>query len=292
MRTSPYPSLIVLLTVSCLPHAGVIHQNSVMGTKSASPTRSSSYDNTVRMLKQWVETEDNEQLIPLFALGDSRSSDLLYACRNENDETANVALLTLQLLGSIDCQPCADSFSKKHDGPVIWCAVTLTEKDFQRIDAWWARTRTSKGYECGDEEAGRLDDALIYALILEGSPRSVSVLKRMLELEKACAGYETINGDLLERAPSMVIEAKKIGHNLQIEPGTLEETIRNAAFFIPSEHRQDSTVTLLARNSTDTRMLLEVSYRCGGLCGSGYAVVLRKDGNVWQYALVRMMWIS
>jgi hypothetical protein len=83
-----------------------------------------------------------------------------------------------------------------------------------------------------------------------------------------------------------------IGHDLKIEPDHVEQSIRRSAFFLPLEHRKNSSVTVLARNSTDNRMLVEVSYSCGKSCGRGYLVVLQKDGPVWQYALIRMAWIT
>jgi hypothetical protein len=50
-----------------------------------------------------------------------------------------------------------------------------------------------------------------------------------------------------------------------------------------------SFTQVLAR--TGGRILLEVSYRCGILCGRGHSVVLRSDGNVWQYAVIRMAYL-
>ncbi len=244
------------------------------------------------MLKDWLHTEGNNQLVPLFAFGDSRSLDLLNACRNENDETANGAFLALQLLGSAECQPCADSFSQKHGGPMLGCATHREDDSLQRIDRWLAGTRTRSGYRCGKEEGWRIDDALVYALILEGSPRSLALLNRTLALEKACAGYQTIEQETLARAPALMREAKTAGHDLKIDPERVEPSIRHAAFFLPREHRRNSKVTVLARNSTDSRMLVEVSYSCGMSCGRGYLVVLRKEGAVWQYALIRMAWIT
>src|SRR5512133_3845063 len=116
MTMFAYAPLFALLATSYIPHDRLTRQMPTSDIEQTSGTHSPSYDNTVRLLKEWVETQDNEQLTPLFAFGDSRSSDLLHACRNENDELASAALLTLQMVGSPDCQLCADSFSKKHDG--------------------------------------------------------------------------------------------------------------------------------------------------------------------------------
>jgi hypothetical protein len=59
---------------------------------------------------------------------------------------------------------------------------------------------------------------------------------------------------------------------------------------LPADYRKDSEVKVLAR--TENRILLEASYTYGMRSGQGYWVVLRKDGLVWQYAVIEMAWIS
>jgi hypothetical protein len=292
MKFWMFAPLLLLSAITYVPHARMDRRASPDPIAPlASAPRSHSYDETVGMLKDWLRSEGNSRLVPLFAFGDSRSSDLLNACRIEDDETANGAFMTLQLLGSPDCQPCADSFSEKHGRPLLACSTNIAP-DFQRIDRWWAGAHTQKGFRCGKDEGWRIDDALVYALILDGSPRSLSVLNRTLALEKACAEYKTIEQETLERAPALIREAKEVGHDLKIEADHVEQPIRRAAFFLPREQRKNSKVTVLARNNSDTRMLVEVSYSCGKSCGRGYLVVLRKEGTAWQYALIRMAWIT
>jgi hypothetical protein len=70
----------------------------------------------------------------------------------------------------------------------------------------------------------------------------------------------------------------------------MDKSVRASAFFLPTEYRKYSKVALLAR--TDDRILLDVSYTCGRLCGRGYFVVLRRAGPVWRYCVIRMAWIS
>jgi len=293
MKLSMFAPLLLLSGIAYVTPARVDREPSLDPIAPLiSVPRSHSYDETVGMLKDWLRTEGNSRLVPLFAYGDARSSDLLHACRTESDETANSAFMTLQLLGSAECQPCADSFSQKHGGPLLACAPHLGEAGFQRLDRWWSRYRTGKGYRCGKEEGWRIDDALVYALILDGSPRALATLNRSQALEKACGEYVTIERETLERAPMLVREAKQVGHDLKIAPGRVEESIRRSAFFLPLEQRKHSKVTVLARNSTDTKMLVEVSYSCGKSRGRGYLVVLEKDGEVWQYALVRTAWVT
>jgi hypothetical protein len=293
MKLSMFAPLLLLSAIGYVPPARVDRPAlDPLPPLISAPPRSHSYDETVGMLKDWLRSDGNSRLVPLFAYGDARSSDLLNACRTESDETANSAFMTLQLLGSSECQPCADSFSQKHGGPLLACAPHLGEAGFQRIDRWWSGYRTRKGYRCGKEEGWRIDDALVYALILDGSPRALATLNRSLALQKTCGEYVTIERETLERAPELVREAKQVGHDLKIGPDRVEESVRRSAFFLSREQRKHSKVNVLARNSTDTKMLVEVSYSCGKSCGRGYLVVLEKDGDVWQYALVRTAWVT
>jgi hypothetical protein len=290
MKARAYLLLFVLW--AGLSGGSLLSAQSAAGTPEVSHPQSNSYRETVRMLKDWLDTEENDQLIPLFDLGESRSPDLLAACRTEADDVAAVAFLSLQLMDSYDCQPCGDSISSQRGGSAVSCAAELGDTDFARVNDWLAKRRRAKGYDCGGEDRERIDDSLVYLLVLDGSPRAVSLLKRLHAMERACAGDDTIIGEALEGAPSMIQEAKEIGHNLKIDPATLADAIRASTFFLPAAYRKDSDVELLARNREGNRLLLEVSYHCGTLCGRGYFVVLRKDGPVWQYTVIRMAWIS
>ena len=72
--------------------------------------------------------------------------------------------------------------------------------------------------------------------------------------------------------------AKQPGHNLRVEPERLKSSVRASAFFLPEKYRRDSEVEVIAGNRAGNRILLEVSYCCGNLCGKGYYVyvVLKK----------------
>jgi hypothetical protein len=181
-----------------------------------------------------------------------------------------------------------------HEGVAVVCAANISEADFERIESWLAKKRTSTGYECGEDydPLAPMDDSVSYALILDGSSRSQAILANMLQAEKACATGPTIPKETLEQAHSLIADAKKLGHNLKVEGEGLEDSVRHSAFFLPEQYRKDSKVEVIMRSQARDRILLEVSYRCGNLCGSGYYVVLRKDGADWHYALIRMAWIS
>jgi hypothetical protein len=283
--------ITLLLAFACIIDAQTKRQSPIANeaTTQESASTSGAYSDTLRMLKAWLDTEEDEQIARLFSVGDTRTSDLLTACRSTDDGIAGAAFLTLQLLGKADIGRCLDSVWQMHTGLTFSGAENLSVAEFDRIEQWLAKKRTHNGYECGAEDEPLLDDSLVYALILDGSPRSKSVLTRMRGLERVCAGTDTIAGETLEQAQSLISEAKEIGHDLTLEPD-IDKSVRASAFFLPTEYRKDSKIAVLAR--TDDRILLDVSYICGRLCGRGYFVVLRRAGPVWEYSLIRMAWIS
>src|SRR2546422_6787437 len=82
--------------------------------------RSPSYDETLGMLKDWLHSEGNNQLVPLFAFGDSRSSDLLNACRSEEHTSE------LQSRLHLVCRLLLEKKKKtNHQRHVSWCRNRL-----------------------------------------------------------------------------------------------------------------------------------------------------------------------
>ncbi len=288
-------SVLILLACACVTHSQTMQQSSNKGAPAQEPAATSdTYSDTLRTIKKWAESEEDHDLARLLRISDARATDLVAACRSSEDDIAGAAFLALQLLGKSECETCADSASQRLGDVAVVCSANISEADFERIELWLAKKRTGTGYECGEdyEPLTPMDDSVVYALILDGSSRSRTVLDNMLAFEKACATGPTILGDVLEQAPSLIAAAKQVGHNLRIEPDKLETSIHASAFFLPQKYRKDSKVEVIAHNRTRNRILLEVSYHCGRLCGSGYYVVLRKDGTDWHYALIRMAWIS
>src|SRR5262249_32701581 len=158
------------------------------------------------------------------------------------DQTASAAFFVLQLLGKSECADCGESISRKHGGFAFACQSNLADGDFKRIEEWLDAKRTEKGYVCRDDPEPPIppDDLLAYALVLEGSPRSRSVLRRMLAFEEACTGGYIV--EIFKEAQSLIEDAKGIGHNLKFEPDNLESVVRASAFFLPVEYRKDSRV--------------------------------------------------
>jgi hypothetical protein len=249
------------------------------------------------MIKAWRETQESDELGRLFAVGDLRASDLLAACNDADEEIVSLAFVALQLLGKSECLPCGDTVSRKHNELPFVCGANIANADFNRIERWLAKKKKGNKYKCAPEGEYEpltpLQDSLVYALILDGSPRSRSILNHMDVIENACGvDHNTIIGDILERAQSLIAAAKRSARNLKFEPNTLESVVRSSAFFLPSKYRKDSEIEVIAHNTAKNRILLEISFRCGRLCGSGYYVVLQKDGTVWRYASIGMAWIS
>jgi hypothetical protein len=252
------------------------------------------YGDTLRSIRKWVESDESDDLVAVLKAGEIRPHALLSACHNSDNEIAGTGLLALQLLGKSECEPCAASISQVDTNPPMVCSPSSREADYQRIEMWLATKRTGTGYKCGEdfEPLTPMDDSVIYALILDGSPRARSILDNMLVLEKTCTTEVSLLGEVLEQAPALIVAAQKRGHNLRIEPDKVGDSVRASAFFLPRAYRKNSEVKVLFESKAHDRILLEVSYRCGNLCGRTYYVVLRKDGNDWHYDLIRMYSIS
>lgn len=145
---------------------------------------------------------------------------------------------------------CEKSISRKHRGFAFACKSNLADEDFKRIEVLLDEKRTKTGYACGDDSEPSIppDDLLAYALVLDGSPRSRSVLRRMLAFEEACTGGYIV--EIFKEAQSLIEDAKSIGHNLRFEPDNLQSVVRASAFFLPVEYRKDSRVQIIAYNKT------------------------------------------
>jgi hypothetical protein len=299
MKMRTFLLLLLILAFACNGRAQSKPQSSAAdrAITQQSGSNSETYSDTLAMIKAGRETEGSDELGRLFAIGDLRTSDLLVACNDTDEEIASLAFLALQLLGKSECVPCGDTVSRKHNDVPLVCGANIADADFNRIERWLAKKKNGNGYECAPEGEYEpltpLQDSVLYALILDGSPRSRSILNHMDAIENACGvDHSTIIGGILEQAQSLIAAAKRSARNLKFEPNTLESAVRSSAFFLPSKYRKDNQIEVIARNIANDRILLEVSYRCGRLCGSGYYVVLQKDGTVWRYASIGMAWIS
>jgi hypothetical protein len=284
-------SFAILLTCPVLLYS----QATPESTDKAVPSRSQTYNDTLQTIKKWVESEGNDDLSRLLRIGDARAADLVTACQSSDEEVSAAAFEALLLLGKPECETCADSVSQMRGGLALACSENINEADFERIESWMATKHTGTGYECGEEydPLTPMDVSVVYALILDGSSRARSLLDDMQGMEKACVPEETtIIGGVLEQAQSLIVAAKQSGHNLRVEANRIVSSVRASAFFLPEKYRKDSSVEIIARNKARNTILLEVSYRCGSLCGEGYHVLLRKDGNDWHYAMITMAWIS
>ena len=250
---------------------------------------SDTYASTIALLKAW-DGDDDDKAAELFAIGDLRAQDLIHACKNEDEETAGFATLTLLLLGNSKLSEC--KWPSGERVPVIFPAEGLSDDSFKKLE-WKFRPRPcEKKLQCREEDLPAMDDSLFYGLIVDGTPRAEELLHRIAMLYKTVDHSDLIDADALENLKPRIAEAKRIGRDLDFQSGDFQEIMRKSAFFLPREYRADADVKLLGRNSTNDRMLVAVSYVCGRLCGRGYMVVLRKDGTKWQYALVKMIWIS
>ncbi len=247
---------------------------------------------TARILADWDDTDENV-LASLFATGDSRVGDLVKICRGRDQELHAKAFLVLDLIGSPETRACASGLESDDQPVVLGTSDTLSQDDYAKLEELFADERQKKQLACSEEDVPAIDESLSYALILDGSSRSISLLKRMAAKFKACKVEDLLSSEIVVNADALERDARTSAHNLVLESETFESQLRHSVSFIPPELRSNASIRLLARNRQDTRMLVEVSYRSGMKCGSGYYVVLRKtSNNTWNYALIERAWIS
>ena len=247
-----------------------------------SPSTSRTYASTIGTLKAWINSGGEADLARLFAGGEARTQDLIAACQSSDDNVAVAAYQVLDFLGARGLGTCATSLERRHGGLLDPSGTSLSDADIDKVDRWLAEKRSEGRFSCEDSGGSDIDDALVYSLILNGSPLSVSVLARMKSYGERCLGGD--KAFLVADADALIDSAKKIGHNLRIGPD-IGESIRAFAFFLPFDSRKNSEVDAIARN--DRRILLSVRYSAGFMGGGIYYVVLRKDGPLWQYAVIR-----
>jgi hypothetical protein len=281
---------LTLLTLSCIDWAQVKPQSTfAKGTVPQTGEAMLPLADTVGRLKGWIDTENNDDLAWLFTQGEAINSDLLAACRDKDDQTALAAYIVRQLLGKPPCGECPDAVRKQLGKLAPACQENLTAADLARINLWWAGRKTPNGFRCNDEEGLVFDPDIRTDLIIHTSPESRPVLIRMLAFDSLCAEAGTVTPRALDQAQSLAAVEFEQGQHLMLEPD-IGASIRASAFFIAPQDRKQTKVEVVARQ--DDRILLEVSYVCGGTCGRGYYVVLRRNASTWRYAEVILAWVA
>jgi hypothetical protein len=260
---------------------------------------SSSYSETLRILMAWDgadDSEDDEQISALFAKGEYLTSDLVRACTETHPEDEDIAFksyLVLHLMGAPQTAACARRVPQENPPVMLGTADILSQADFSRLESLFRVRACEKATKCQKDYLPLVDESLVYTLILDGSSRSKNILNRMNALARASHAQDDLGFEIASRSETLITQARSSAHNLQFDPNTFEGVIRESAFFLASQVRQDAEIKLLARSSADNRMLISISYRCGMKCGSGYYLVLRKNSSgYWDYALIMRSWIA
>jgi len=270
----------------------------VVGSLLASAPLSGSADphadsETLKLLKTW-DGDDQSTLATLFATGQSREPELAEVCHDKDQELHAKAYFVLLIIGGIATADCAKNLNFEGESPMLLSGDILTGADLDRVEKLIVENpcKDDRGCKKHDDDCPQLDESIGYGLILNGSNRAFTLAKRIATLFKTCRGEGLMAAEPFLKTESMR-DAPSKTRNLHLDTASFESVMKQSAFFVPEDRQKDVSVELLARNETDSRMLVEVSYRCGMLCGSGYYVVLKKNtAGTWDYVLVSRAWIS
>jgi|SRR6185437_8476243 hypothetical protein len=269
---------------------GLLLAASVSFGEAAGPKTDSE---TLKLLKQW-DGDDEAPLATLFATGQSREPELAKVCHNEDQELHAKAYVVLLIIGSTATADCANNLNVEGESPMLLSGDIITGADLDRLEKLIVENpcKDDRGCKKQDDDCPQIDESIGYALVLNGSNRAFTLAKRIATLFKACRGEGLMAAEPFLKTESMW-DARSKTRNLRLAPANFEAAMKQSAFFVPEDRQKEVSVELLARNETNSRMLVEVSYRCGMLCGSGYYVVLKKNAaGTWDYVLVSRAWIS
>lgn len=261
---------------------GLLLAASVSFCEAAGPKTNSE---TLKLLRQW-DGDDEATLATLFATGQSRERELAEVCHNEDQDLRGEAYFVLLLIGSPETAACVGNLDLEGEPPVLATGDELQTEDFEHIDRILTENPCHRNKDCKPhDDCPSIDESTSYALALNGSARARALLKRIADQFKACHGEEIDLASLNDSASKT--------RKLQLNTANFESAMKQSAFFVPEDQQKAVSVELLARNETNSRRLVAVSYRCGMLCGSGYYVVLKKNSaGTWDYVLVSRAWIS
>jgi hypothetical protein len=203
------------------------------------------------------------------------------------------AYLLLVLIGSNKTAECASRVHQEDFPAILATSDEVSEADFTKLEYLFRPRPCEDSGKCREQDLPLVDESIVYALVLDGSKRAMSLLNRMSKLSKASKSDDMLGFDVASNAETLITQARERAHNLTFEPSTFEQALRRSAFFLKDDVKETAEIKLLARNVSNDHMLITVSYTCGRLCGSGYYVVLKRShSGTWDYALIARAWIS
>jgi hypothetical protein len=250
----------------------------------------------IEALSAWDGTgdgEDGDRLSLLFARGETLIPDIVAACHDGDEDLVPKAYLLLRLLGSEKTTECASHVHQEDPPIMLGTSDVLTESAYSKLERIFAPQPCESSRNCIEDDLPLVEESIVYALILDGSPRAKNILNRMSKLAAASHSEDMLGFDVASHAETLTPEARSLAHNLSLDGGTFEQSFRRSLFFLKRSVRDTAEIKLLARNPSDDRMLVTVSYMGGRLSGSGYYIVLSKNAiGTWDYALIMRAWIS
>lgn len=246
-----------------------------------SALESKTYQNTRKMLSAMDDVRsDSDKLAALFKVGDERIQDLIRALDDPDSDISLRAQVVIRYLGNAEgMKGLTEWYSKQPNGYTIAGPVPspLSEWDFKIIN--------TNALSKSPETWGDLDVQYIYALAVDDSEKSKTVLNAMI---KRANGIE--ESTFLGRA----IKQVQTGRPRDLITGEkgLAKLVLDNAFFVSAGDHKHATARLLALNGNKNKALIEVYINRGRLAEEWYHVVMKKCGQRWKFFSITPVAVS
>lgn len=230
----------------------------------------------VRRLLMENQIIGDDALTVLFSTGDERIQDLVRALNDPSEVVRRNAQAVIRYLGNdAGMKALVESYAKSPAytlaGPV---PLPLRDWDYEYI---------RKYYLSPSKEWDSRASSYIYALVLDGSPKAVTLLQELRT--KAEAGTITYHYALAR------VKAVSQKQNLPHETD-LAKVVADNAFFVSADSREHISVKLLGFNQAKDKSLLKVYVGGPPLAAEQYHVVLQKNQAGWRIFSVTPISVS
>ena len=213
-----------------------------------------------------VDGAQNKNLAILFNEGDDRTSDLIELLEDSDPAIRRNSQIVIRYLNSTAGMNSVFSSYKRNGVSIIGqVPIPLHDWDYDFI----ASTLIGK-----PENFGQISTEYLYALALDGSPRSTQFLLELIETAKSAKTDPFVIKSVIER---------RLRESFQAKPGSdLAMTVFKKSKMFSNSAKKHGSARIIAYNSNATKALIEIYVNYGVLADESYHVVVRKSGNGWS----------
>ncbi|MEW6736322.1 MAG: hypothetical protein AB1489_33825 [Acidobacteriota bacterium] len=250
------------------------------GYVSPSSARDFNRDQNIRELLAEMRNplSDDDKLAILFKIGEDNIHKLIQALYDPQPEVSLNAQVIIRYLGNETGMKALISWYSEQSqysvsGPI---PLPLTDWDYKNIE---------RNYLSKPAPWGNFVESYIYALALDDSPRSRTILDKIFSRVDEFAPFSTTR---------KVIDLTKANNPQRLIPDKkdIAKQVLTNAFFIQPYDQKYASARLIAFNGNKSKALVEIHINRGLLAEEWHHVVISKTGKVWKFFSISMIAVS